>query len=45
MDRFGVYRTTRRGTEMNGVEHTTRVIKGVDARTGLPIDPNHWWKK
>jgi 5-methylcytosine-specific restriction protein A len=28
-----------------GRAHTPRTVKGVDPRTGLPVDPNHWWRR
>jgi len=29
--------------DVRGKDHVP--VKGVDARTGLPLDPQHWWQK
>lgn len=33
-----------RTVDQLGRDHTPARVKGVNAATGLPIDPAHWWK-
>src|SRR5262245_56306550 len=34
-----------RNVDVLGRDHFVPRIKGVDAATGLPVDPGHWWRK
>jgi 5-methylcytosine-specific restriction protein A len=31
--------------DLHGADHVTIKIKGVDAKTGLPLDKRHWWNQ
>jgi 5-methylcytosine-specific restriction endonuclease McrA len=34
-----------RVVDVLGGEHTPAPVKGVNAATGLPLDPGHWWRR